>query len=230
MLLKIDGLLFDKDGTLFDFESSWGPWYADLLRDLAQDEVLAHQLASAVHFDLGSVRFGAESVLIHGTAAEFLDIVLPMLPHWSYDELAPHVLLESAKVAQIPVLPLGSLFDGFLAAGLQLGIATNDNEAPAIAQLKTAGVHDRFAFVAGCDSGFGAKPGYGMQRGFIEQLKLDPARVAMVGDSAHDLVSGRNAGMQTIAVLTGVAGREELAPLADVVLRDIGEIADWMAQ
>ena len=36
----------------------------------------------------------------------------------------------------------------------------------------------------------------------------------MVGDSTHDLRAGRAAGMRTVAVLTGLAGADELAPLS----------------
>jgi phosphoglycolate phosphatase len=50
----------------------------------------------------------------------------------------------------------------------------------------------------------------------------------MVGDSTHDLRAGRAAGMRTIGVLTGMARAQALAPLADVVLRDIGEIPAWL--
>ena len=50
----------------------------------------------------------------------------------------------------------------------------------------------------------------------------------MVGDSRHDLISGRAAGMATVAVLTGIAGAGELAPHADVVLPDIGHLPGWL--
>ncbi len=40
---------------------------------------------------------------------------------------------------------------------------------------------------------------------------LQPARVVMVGDSRHDLVAGRAAGMRTVGVLTGPARAEDLA-------------------
>ena len=46
----------------------------------------------------------------------------------------------------------------------------------------------------------------------------------MIGDSTHDLDSGRAAGMTTIAVLTGLASRADLAPHADVVLDDIAAL------
>jgi len=64
---------------------------------------------------------------------------------------------------------------------------------------------------------------------FTRALGLDPARVAMVGDSRHDLVAGRAAGMRTVGVLTGLAGSADLAPLADVVLADIGALPGWLA-
>ena len=50
----------------------------------------------------------------------------------------------------------------------------------------------------------------------------------MVGDSTHDLEAGRSAGMRTIAVLTGLAEAQNLAPFADVVFPDIGHIPDWI--
>jgi phosphoglycolate phosphatase len=50
----------------------------------------------------------------------------------------------------------------------------------------------------------------------------------MVGDSLHDLHAGRAAGMRVAAVLTGLATAAELAPHADVVLRDIGHLPGWL--
>ena len=50
----------------------------------------------------------------------------------------------------------------------------------------------------------------------------------MVGDSLHDLHAGQAAGMRCVGVLTGVAGAEELQPFAEVVLPDIGYLADWI--
>ena len=51
----------------------------------------------------------------------------------------------------------------------------------------------------------------------------------MVGDSQVDLLAAKAAGMRPIAVLTGVAEAEELACDAEVVLSDIGQLADWIA-
>ncbi|EPX85444.1 HAD-superfamily hydrolase, subfamily IA, variant 1 family protein [Salipiger mucosus DSM 16094] len=50
----------------------------------------------------------------------------------------------------------------------------------------------------------------------------------MVGDSTHDLIAGRAAGMQCVGVLTGPAAAEDLASQADVVLPDIGHLPGWL--
>ena len=59
-------------------------------------------------------------------------------------------------------------------------------------------------------------------------MGLAPARVVMVGDSTHDLIAGRAAGMQTVGVLTGPASRADLGKLADAVLPDIGHLPAWL--
>lgn len=50
----------------------------------------------------------------------------------------------------------------------------------------------------------------------------------MIGDSTHDMVAGRAAGMVCVAVLTGLATNRDLEGHADVVLRDIGGLPDWL--
>jgi len=57
---------------------------------------------------------------------------------------------------------------------------------------------------------------------------LAPAACAMIGDSLHDLHAARAAGMTAIAVLTGLAARDSLAPHADLVLDHIGALPDWL--
>ena len=87
----------------------------------------------------------------------------------------------------------------------------------------------RILFVAGYDSGCGAKPAPGQLLAFADAVGAAPEATLMVGDSRLDLVAGRAAGMIPIGVLTGVADAAELADLAEVVLPDIGHIAAWIA-
>ena len=226
--MSIEGLLFDKDGTLFDFHRSWGPWLDGFLNEVSQDQAHHARLAEALGFDAIAQRFLPGSVFVHDTLEEILDAVIPHLPRWEREELEAFAIRETAKVPQIPTVPLAPLLDTFRTRGLVLGIATNDNEAPAKAQLQAAGIIEYFDFLAGYDSGHGGKPATGMQRAFCAASGLAPENVAMVGDSLHDMTSGRDAGMTTIGVLTGTTSREALATVADVVLADIGEIDGWL--
>jgi phosphoglycolate phosphatase len=225
----IKGLLFDKDGTLFDFQTTWGAWTASLFLELTGgDEARAARLALRLGYDMEAKRFHKDSVIISHTADEVARAIGTVLEGWDSDDLLAHVNRTAALVEQVPPVPLVPLFETMRARGMRLGIATNDAQAPARAHLDRAGVTHLLDFIAGYDSGFGAKPETGMQRAFCEATGLKAQNVLMVGDSAHDLLSGRAAGMGTVGVLTGVLDRGELAPHADIVLDHIGEIPVWL--
>lgn len=225
----IKGLLFDKDGTLFDFAATWESWAeAFLLRVCQGDRARAAGVGAAIGFDLDNRSFARDSVVIAGTPEEVTHALLPHFPDLTALQLADILNEEAENAPQAEAVPLIPLLNGFRARGLRLGVATNDAERPALAHLETAGITALFDFIAGFDSGFGGKPAPGQMLAFAEAVGLAPANIAMIGDSTHDLRAGRAAGMTTIAVLTGLARSDELAPLADVVLPDIGHLPDWL--
>jgi phosphoglycolate phosphatase len=222
---EISGILFDKDGTLFDFQASWGVWAQGVLDELASgDEVLADRLASAMRFDRVRGRFHPDSVAIAGTGHEIAVLLAPYLPDrpGGLDALEASIADQAARAPMVEAVPLRPLLSALGSAGFRLGVATNDYEAVARAHL--ARELSLFDFVAGADSGHGAKPEPGMMLAFAARFGLAPRQVLMVGDSRHDLVAGRAAGMATLAVLTGVADAEELSPFADAVCPDIGHL------
>jgi phosphoglycolate phosphatase len=226
---KIKGLLFDKDGTLFDFNTTWAAWSETFFTDIAfGDPDRASEMAAQLGYHFAERRYDKDSIIIAGTPQEVTAALHSVAPDWSPEALLAHVNKVAASVPQAEPVPLIPLMQLFRANGMKLGVATNDAEAPAQSHLARAGITGLMDFIAGFDSGFGAKPGTGMQEGFCARVGLNPGAVAMVGDSLHDLHSGRAAGMVTIGVLTGMADRDDLSPHADVVLNHIGEIPDWL--
>jgi phosphoglycolate phosphatase len=225
----IDGLLFDKDGTLFDFRISWGRWAQSFLTRISSDTAHARRLGKAIGFDLDSGTFAPDSPVIAATAADIAAALARELQGVTVVELTERIDASASQAPMSEAVPLRPLLSALRAQGLRLGVATNDSEAPARQHLANHGITDCFDFISGYDSGHGAKPGPGMCLAFARATGLDPARVAMVGDSRHDLEAGRSAGMCTVAVLTGIARREDLAPHADVVLADIGAIPEWLS-
>jgi phosphoglycolate phosphatase len=225
----IDGLIFDKDGTLFDFRISWGQWAAAFLAAIADGPAHAARLGQAIGFDPDTRTFAPDSPVIAATAADIAAALIPHLPGQTVAGLTARIDETAGAAPMSEAVPLLPLLSALRAQGLKLGVATNDSEGPARQHLAAHGITDCFDFIAGYDSGHGAKPGPGMCLAFAGRLGLDPSRVAMVGDSRHDLEAGRAAGMRTVAVLTGVAGSADLAPHADVVLPDIGALPGWLA-
>lgn len=226
---RIRGLIFDKDGTLFDFNATWSAWCHGFIMGLAEGEAArAETLAAALGYDLGTRRFLKSSPLIAGTMEIVVDAARRARPDFGEARLRRHIVTSTAAAPQVEAAPLAALLDRLRAAGLVLGVATNDSEEPARAHLDRAGVLDRFAFVAGYDSGHGAKPTPGMLLAFCAATGVPPGDCAMIGDSLHDLASGRAAGMITIGVLTGPASEADLAPHADAILPDIGALPGWL--
>ncbi len=225
----ISGIIFDKDGTLFDFQASWGQWALRMLCDLAQgDQMLLHRLADSLRFDLGRARFHPDSFVIADTPDAIALVLAAEMPHTEAPALLERITAATEQAKMVEATPLVPLILELEARGLRLAVVTNDAETPARAHLADAGIEQAFDQVIGFDSGYGAKPSPGPLLACAEALGLDPAHLLMVGDSTHDLAAGRAAGMGTIGVLTGPADTATLAPLADAVLPHIGHLPGWL--
>lgn len=225
----IKGLLFDKDGTLFDFHNTWSVWCHRFITDLAQEnESTGIRLAQALDFDMQNCAFRQGSIVIAGTLETLVDVTASVLPSHAPEDIRESIMRTGMDAKMAPAVPLVPLLDGFLNNGLKLGVATNDGEVPARAHLRSADIHDHFHFIAGYDTGHGAKPEPGMLLAFCTATGLNPSEVAMIGDSTHDLHSGKAAGMVRVGVLTGPANHDDLVDHADVVFPDIGHLPDWL--
>lgn len=231
--MTIRAVLFDKDGTLIDFDATWGPAALAVMRRMAGgNEAVYAELVEISGFIEAERRFRADSLLIAGSSADYGPLWAKALGrpagpdlYREMDELFGHHSLLSLA----PIAAPQDVFARLAATGLRLGIATNDSEAAARAQARVLGLDDHLAFIAGYDSGFGPKPMPGMVTGFAEACGVAPAEVALVGDSLHDLHCAKAAGAVAIAVLTGPlreAARADLAPHADHIIPSIAELPD----
>lgn len=229
--MRAKAVLFDKDGTLLDFQGTWGPWCLKVVDQLADgDAVLAARMDAAWKLDRANCKILPDSIVVSGTVQQGAGSILEFRSDMTLAQMIEFLDVTGAQARPVPVLPLEPFISELRALGLELGVATNDSEATARAQFRALDIEHRFDFIAGYDSGHGGKPAPGMCLAFADQVGIAACDVVMVGDSAHDLKAGRAAGMQTVAVLSGVAAGDELDALADIVLADIGELADWLAK
>ena len=230
-MTRIRGLIFDKDGTLFDFRATWDAWAGAVLEELAEAGAVSPEaLAGAIGYDLDARAMRADSVFIAGTNAEVTAVLLPFLPGWDGPQLERFLNARAERVSPVCPVALRPFLGTLRAEGFRLAVATNDSEAAAIEHLTAAGVVDLFDAALGYDSGPAPKPAPDMVLEAAARMGVPPGSCAMIGDSTHDLEAGRGAGMATVAVLTGVAGVATLSPLADVVVPHIGHVPGWLAQ
>jgi phosphoglycolate phosphatase len=214
--MQARGVLFDKDGTLVDFEATWRPVYAAVsLAAAGGDAVLAQQLLE----DAGQGPDGCidpRSALACGTLDEIWEIWRHRGP---LDTAALDRLAERTAVP-VPTVALAPVFAAL--EGYRLGMATMDTTASA--RRTAEALKLPFDFITGCDGGHGLKPGPGMVLGFCQAVGLKPAEVVMVGDTLHDLHAARAAGAVAVAVSTGASPAELLRPHADYVLPSVAAL------
>lgn len=226
---KIKGLLFDKDGTLFDFDKTWNSWTKRILREVSvKSGVDLEKLAASIKFDLNTEKLMPQSIVIAGTHKQVTAALHRELPDWDFDHLESYLLDIVIETPQYEVIPLKSFFENLKSKGFLLGVMTNDAEKSARAHLINAGVYSLLDFVAGSDTGYGVKPHAEPLLAFSKQTDLQPNEVAMVGDSLHDLKAAHAAGMVGIAVLTGMATEDQLKKHANMVFPSIAELSQYL--
>lgn len=232
----IAGILFDKDGTLFDFQATWGKYTEQILAELAPDQGMRRRMSEALGYDLCAGRFEPGSPIVASALSEISELLATFRPDLGAVQIERMLDDSAVAISTDPgfLFPAAADLPGLLSRlrtnGYALGVATHDSEQSARAQLRMAGAIDAFDFIAGYDSGYGLKPGPGMLLAFAKATSIEPASIVMVGDSRHDLDVGRNAGAaMTIGVLTGPATREDLAGHADHILPSIEYLPELLA-
>jgi phosphoglycolate phosphatase len=224
---SLRGVLFDKDGTLIDFDATWIPAYHEAARRLAElvgKPDLASVLMQEGGWDADRGRWKPGSLLTSASNAEIVDQWLlrtgsgnrEPVEKLVLDTFHEYAIGSAACIAGIP-----GLIRELSSRGYVIGVATMDDERTARDTLAGLGIDHFMSFICGADSGFGVKPTAGMLHAFCRHTGLLPAEVVMIGDSPHDLNMGRAAGAgMVVGVLSGAHGAADLTPLADHVVTD----------
>lgn len=205
----VAALLFDKDGTLIDFNAYWLHWLRQLLDELQRilpveailDEPRALQVLGVTPDQKGCDPRGPLTIGSMEDVAALLSLCLYEngLP-WNdalrlVNDSAEHAYrtIESRHVVATP--GLHTLVRQARALGIPLAVVTSDTTASAHRHLQALGLEDAFSVVLGHDQARRGKPHPDMAWQACELLGVSPGRAALFGDSNGDMQMARSAGL-----------------------------------
>lgn len=232
-LAGIDLVVFDKDGTLLDFDAMWGGWIEQLGTRLeaAARRPVAPDVYAALGYDPVARHAATGGLLAIGTNAEVFDRIAAVLRRWCPSVAAARRVLEEAwsmpdpVALAVPLADLPALFGRLRADGRRVAIATTDDRGPAEATLAALGIAHLVDAMACGDDGLPTKPAPDPLLAVCDRTGIDPGRAAVVGDTPADLRMARAGGAGlAIGVLSGVGTEADLAPLADMLVPSIAAL------
>jgi phosphoglycolate phosphatase-like HAD superfamily hydrolase len=231
----IDLVIFDKDGTLIEFGSMWSGWavaLADALKT-ATGRSIEGPLFGMLGYDATTGVVLPGGGLAATPMARLRERTRQVLVGAGLTEAAAERALAACWHAPDPVASarpltdLHALFGSLHAGGQRVAIATSDDRDPTERTLAALRLADQIEALVCADDGIPVKPAPDMVLHLCATVGLAPRRTAVVGDSPADLRMARAAGAGlTVGVLTGVGGRADLEPLADLL---IGSVEQFLA-
>jgi phosphoglycolate phosphatase len=233
-LAVIKGILFDKDGTLVDFNATWlaiGDMLA--LEAAGGDRKRANALLADAGYDFAAGKFRADSIFAAGTNADIVALWYPHVERRARDRMAVEFDTFTAELGSQKCVALPGSKDAIArlyASGYRLGVATNDSTSGAEKTLLTLGIAQMFDAAYGYDAVANPKPAPDSIIAFSDLTGFRPSEIAMVGDNRHDLEMARAGGAGlAVGVLSGTGTRETLSPMADVILDSIADLPGYLA-
>ena len=226
-------IIFDKDGTLLDFDQMWGGWALEIARRLEQasGKPLIDLLSTTWGFDPITKHVEPDGELAGKTLAYLHDLTLNTLRADGFNgDAAARVVaaawhLPDSMSLVRPISNLQSLFSNLHSRNIKIAIATLDDRAPTQTTFAELGMLKYVDALVCADDGVQLKPAPDMILKVCSDLNIQPSHCMMIGDSVSDLQMGRNAKVgMTVGVLTGLSNAEKLKPFADHILNSVEQL------
>jgi HAD superfamily hydrolase (TIGR01509 family) len=213
--LKVKGILFDLDGTIVDSREAYIEAARTAFKAMQQNPPEAQ---TALEIPKRLEQNLPINDMVKGSVKDFLDVYLKTYYEVTKEKTKPlpnvkptlETLSQKAKLALITMR--------FVA------------KTAVIKELEQFNIAEHFAYVVTALETHKPKPSPEALIKSVKALGVDICACVIVGDSVSDVRAGKAAGAMTIAVLSGLFSREELAPeRPDLILKDVTELPDFIA-
>ncbi len=239
--MAIKAIVFDKDGTLLDFDAYWVTVSRLALEDLVQKlnikDISVDTLLEAfgVHGGITDVR----GILCWGTYSGMGEILYGILK----DQLGTMSLesftetmvdayhrFASAGIMQPTCDGLREMLLSLREQGILLGVVTSDDAYVTEKCLSVLDIEDLFSCLYTDDGKIPAKPDPYAIHDICRRYSLKPEEIVMVGDTLTDMCFAKNGGVRAIGVAKTEENRDVLLGMTDTVVPDVSYVAKMLAE
>jgi phosphoglycolate phosphatase len=207
-------IVFDWDGTLMDSAGM----IVDSVQAAARDLGLEPPPEARARHIIG---LGLVEALRHA---------LPDLPEERYEDLVERYRYHYLSRDHELVLFSGAnlLIQGLAAGGFRLGVATGKSRRGLDRALEQSGLGSCFHATRCADECL-SKPHPQMLEELMAEFAVSPATTLMIGDTTHDLLMAKNAGVDAVAVTYGAHPRDALEAVApSYCANSVADLAAWL--
>jgi len=205
-------ILFDLDGTLIDsteailesFHNSFDVYQVNHPEDEKIKKLIGHPL------DVMYRELGVSENLIWDYVATYKE-------HYRKISTQKTLLLECAKEA----VTLASTF-------ADLGIVTTKTGEYSQILLEHFEIMDKFKVLIGREHVQKPKPDAEPILNALKSFDKNDHDIWMIGDTKLDLISAKNAGVNSIGVLSGYDDRKTLKEFTNIIFSDALEAIEWL--
>ncbi|MFW3592068.1 HAD family hydrolase [Staphylococcus caprae] len=227
----MEWILFDKDGTLIEFDKSWEKIGVRLVDKLL--ETFPVHDKEVAHRQLGIIddKIVPDSVMGSGSLGDmiksFNDVTGQDTTDWTRD--TSQELVDTRVPENNWIEGVQDVIQELRNEGYKIGIVTSDTKKGVNQFLEETQSKSLFDLIISTETHAEEKPNPKVLAPLFDAYDVSPNQVAMIGDTANDMKTAINAKLGLgIGVLTGIAKREELHE-ADVIIdsaKDVKQILD----
>nr|BFD33314.1 HAD-IA family hydrolase [Pigmentibacter ruber] len=205
-----NGVIFDLDGTLIDTPAGIVEGFLYSLKCLNYNNVSVIDIRNTIGLPLEKAFASLLNVELEN---DLISLAIK-----NYHKAFNEIVLPKAKKLIFPGVIEG--LTNLKEHGYILAIATSKYLKSANNLLSAAELLNYFDLIVGADLVQQAKPHPEMGLFVIEKLQLDPKNSFMIGDTTHDLLMAKDAGLRGIGVTYGIHDKSKLETAEPELISD----------
>lgn len=231
-------IIFDKDGTLLDFDSFWisVTEYAidDIIKYYGADAEIKNQMLEAIGINDGVVDVcGLLSAGTYSQIAEALENVLKLkgvVVGDDFENIAVSAFNNNTRHGNLkPTCKnIEGVFDEITSHGIKVAVVTTDDKPITEECLEGLNIRKYFSYILTDDGIYPSKPNPYYIDMICEKESLSKDEIVMVGDTPTDMKFAANGGIKAIGVSKTEKGKSILKAYTDNVLDDISYVFETL--